>query len=185
MARSKLTDEERKRRRTEYYHEYAQLHPERARESSRRYRQNHPDRRNEIQTRYRESHLEQVRKKNEKFKEINREKVRLAGRIYYATHKDQYQQWQNAHPEYAQAGCRRRRAKMAQLPHTLTTTERKQKRAGGCMFCGTRENLQVAHDIPVTRNGGLTDDNTICLCRRCNSRMNTRTLAEVLGLPPL
>jgi len=182
MPRTRLTDEEQKRKSLERYHKWVQSHPERAREVSRNYRQRHPEKRKETTKKYREEHRDEILEKNRQYKDENREKVRAYGRLYYEMNKEKYQQWQDDHPEYGRRQCQKRRRMIHQLPYTLTPIQREQKKAGGCMFCGTREKLEVAHDIPVSRGGGMTDDNTICLCQRCNRKMGTKTLAEVLGL---
>ena len=50
--------------------------------------------------------------------------------------------------------------------------------AGKCRVCKSTKELQVDHDIPVSRGGSSDIDNLICLCRACNSKKGTRTFAE-------
>lgn len=37
-----------------------------------------------------------------------------------------------------------------------------------CVFCGSNENLQVDHIIPLSRNGKHDEDNMQILCKMCN-----------------
>lgn len=55
----------------------------------------------------------------------------------------------------------------------------------GCFFCGSMEDLALAHDVPTSKNGNTTKGNCFCLCRSCNSKMSDRNLAEVLVQKPL
>ena len=82
------------------------------------------------------------------------------------------------HPEDKRLSQRKRKAMRAATPYTLTRQQIEAILSRGCAFCGTSEYPTLAHDIPVSRGGGTTPDNTFCLCRNCNSRMHTRTLAE-------
>jgi len=55
----------------------------------------------------------------------------------------------------------------------------------GCFFCGSKEDLALAHDIPVSKGGDTTKGNCFCLCRKCNSHMGDKDLSEMLAQVPL
>ena len=50
--------------------------------------------------------------------------------------------------------------------------------SGGCFHCGSLENLEIDHDIPVSRGGEHDESNLICLCRTCNRKKSTKTYSE-------
>jgi 5-methylcytosine-specific restriction endonuclease McrA len=39
-----------------------------------------------------------------------------------------------------------------------------------CEYCGSKENLEIDHIIPVARGGGNTINNLQILCRACNKK---------------
>jgi hypothetical protein len=45
---------------------------------------------------------------------------------------------------------------------------------GRCVICGSDENLQYDHDIPVARGGATTVKNIRILCKSCNKRKGAR-----------
>lgn len=78
----------------------------------------------------------------------NPEKRRASVRKYYETHREQ-----------ARLSCLRRRAKVANLPNTLTSRGMEQLLAiGQGTYPG--EKLHLDHFIPVSSSGGLTRANT-------------------------
>ena len=48
-----------------------------------------------------------------------------------------------------------------------------------CQYCGARTSLTVDHVIPRSKGGTHTWDNVVAACRRCNSRKENRTHADV------
>ena len=76
----------------------------------------------------------------------------------------------------------RRRARLAQLPHTLTADEWEESLEyfnNECAYCGDSEcNLEQEHIIPVSKGGGYTADNIIPACRACNASKKDRDLEE-------
>ena len=56
-----------------------------------------------------------------------------------------------------------------------------------CAFCGSEENLEIDHVIPISRsdieNPGTVRGNLMPLCRSCNASKRDRTLEEYLMDP--
>jgi len=51
-----------------------------------------------------------------------------------------------------------------------------------CIYCGSKENLTVEHILPKCRGGPDIPDNTIKVCKKCNSTKREKRLYEWFGL---
>jgi len=60
--------------------------------------------------------------------------------------------------------------------------QREQELPQECVFCGSREELQIDHLIPRKRGGSDSADNIVWSCRSCNSSRGDRGIFEWLGL---
>ena len=49
-----------------------------------------------------------------------------------------------------------------------------------CVVCGSRENIQMDHIVPITRGGTHSEGNLQPLCRSCNSSKKDKTMTEWL-----
>lgn len=111
------------------------------------------------------------------------ERVRLANRKFYLTHIEEMRERsrlrRQTHPEDKRRGARKRKAKRRGTAFDLTPEQIAAILASGCAFCGTYNSPTLAHDVPVSAGGATTLENTFCLCGSCNSRMWTRTRAQV------
>ena len=47
---------------------------------------------------------------------------------------------------------------------------------GKCLCCGTTENIQVDHVVPLSKGGTNTIDNLQPLCKACNRQKMTKTI---------
>lgn len=159
---------------------------ESGRARAKKYRLAHPERWREIKKRYRSTHREEIagydhrhylahRKENREYNQ----KWRLA----HLTERREYQRrWTLEHRERTREYTRQRETFKAATINNLTISEAESLLAGACFFAqlGDCEGpLCIAHDIPVTKGGNTTRANVFCLCRRHNSWMRTRTLAEL------
>lgn len=48
-----------------------------------------------------------------------------------------------------------------------------QKYGSRCVFCGTQDNLEVSHILPIHRGGNLSEENFLLLCPNCSREMNS------------
>jgi len=130
-------------------------------------------------------HREEMIRKSSEYQKTHREVNNAATRRFRARNPEKNRQWQRdyykANPEKARANCRRRRAKLALVMCTLTSEQEAVILSQGCFFCGAMENLTIAHDVAVSNFGNTTRGNCFCLCQSCNSKMGTKSLADMLG----
>lgn len=127
------------------------------------------------------------------------EKRKACFKKWAAEHKDKMleyrRKWRKKHPESdIKVGLRQRalypekyavrrhtrRASRSNTLYLLTPEQEKEILKTGCLFCGSDKNLTVAHDTPVIKGGATTRGNCFCLCKSCNSKMNTKTLAQTI-----
>lgn len=145
--------------------------PEAAREAARRYRHRHPEKSRESNRKWRAEN-------KKKMSEINRRSYLRdveASRERSARHK-------RRRPDLNRLNAKRYKHRKRGSVVDLSAEDHERIIRGPCEFCGTKENLTLAHDIPVSAGGSTTLGNVFCPCVSCNSRMHTRTRAEVLPL---
>jgi 5-methylcytosine-specific restriction endonuclease McrA len=142
------------------------------------------EKRKECKRKYRESHPESGKVARRLWQIANKEKMLAATRKWRAAHpetvKANNKKWIETHRADAYQYKRQRRAKQSNTIATLTKEQAEQLYAAGCMFCGSHENLTIAHDNPVSNGGNTTLGNCFCLCQPCNSKMHTKSLSDVL-----
>jgi hypothetical protein len=51
-----------------------------------------------------------------------------------------------------------------------------------CIYCGIKQNLTIEHILPTSRGGPNTSDNTVWICKSCNSKKGDKGLYEYFGL---
>jgi 5-methylcytosine-specific restriction endonuclease McrA len=122
----------------------------------------------------------------------NPDKVSAKYRRYRANHpklhREAVRRWRGDHRENVKAWLKKRRAtKAGCLVNDLTAIQwsRLKKHYGGCCaYCFVYvgyQRLTQDHIIPLSRGGNHTLSNVAPCCRSCNSRKQSKTLAEWLG----
>ena len=119
----------------------------------------------------------------EKFREKRRERAK---RKYWADHeaslaRERIRRQDPIRKRSRQEAGERRRARKAQVPHTLTRAEWGEilaQHGNRCSYCGVgfSESLQptMDHVVPICRGGGHTKENLVPACRPCNTRKGIR-----------
>ena len=129
-----------------------------------------PERCRELRTQYYQKHRKKELEYANQYRLENPDKVKAAQK-----------RWSDNNPDKQRANCQRRRARKAITVCDLTPEQSDAILSTGCFFCGSMDNLTLAHDTPVVRGGNTTPGNIFCLCRSCNSSMGTKTLSETIG----
>ncbi len=52
---------------------------------------------------------------------------------------------------------------------------------GNCVYCGSKDNLEIDHIIPISQGGKGTDDNLVSACRDCNTSKNNHNILHFLN----
>ena len=81
------------------------------------------------------------------------------------------------------AAAHRRYARKAGLDCDLTTQQWRlilDMYANRCAYCGSKQDIQQDHVIPISRGGGTTMNNIVPACRKCNQSKKDKTPIEWL-----
>lgn len=183
----------------EYNVKYQKENAERIKEKQKKYYYENLDK----TKKYREENAEIIAEKKRIYRQKNKEKIREYKKEYREKNRERYLEWQREyHREYRKKnreriaelreiwinenperhyeiqvrGQQARRARIAELPHTLTYEEWEETLEFfnySCAYCGDNEcKLEQEHFIPVAHGGGYTADNMIPACRTCNASKN-------------
>ena len=117
------------------------------------------------------------------YRKANPEKEAARKRAYQQANKEKAtatkRAWRQANPEKANAAQERRRArKEGNGVYLVTGKEMARLYASPCAECGSTENIEADHVVPISRGGQHSIGNLQALCRSCNSSKNDRLQVE-------
>lgn len=166
----------------EHYAEYYEENKEEISERKRKHRQENKEKYRE----YDREHYQENKKYYSEYGEKRYQENREYYRKYYQENKEKIIEYDRNYrlenPEVSRMIEQRRRARMAELPHTLTVEEWEEALEYfdySCAYCGVSEEiLHQEHVIPVVKGGGYTADNIIPACKSCNSSKHARDMEE-------
>jgi 5-methylcytosine-specific restriction endonuclease McrA len=188
-----------KKDRREQYKKYHAEHREKRNAQSRERHKKYHDEELEYKCKYREEHHEEIlayareytkkhqkekkeyRDKNKKiinekqrlFRINNPESSRASSKKYHIANKDKFRKYARDH--YAQ--------KMNAPGRGITLEEEKElfeQYGYRCVYCGSRERLELDHIIPLAIGGAHDIDNATVACRICNVTKGCRSLLQFL-----
>lgn len=187
-----------------YNREWRANNPEKARAARSRHYEKHSEKVREWARQYRLKNPEKVINHNRKWYRDHREEVLARGRLWREKHPTYFCQWRRDNPEKVRANTLRwhqenperraiykahRKALELAVPNTLTVDQICCKfLIGHCFYCGSSEDLELDHFIPISRGGGTTLGNTVIACKKCNSSKRAKLpqrILEQLLLPGL
>jgi len=125
-------------------------------------------------------HREKKQARNKQYHIDHREKILASHKQRYKDDPGYLRRWHRDNPEKQTEYDRCKRAHRAETIDNLTVERVAAIKSNGCWFCGTQDDLTLAHDIPVSKKGNTTIANVFCLCRSCNSSMYTKSLSETI-----
>lgn len=139
---------------------------------------------------YRARHPERVKDVLAKWLAKNPTYERDRGRRRYATdpvYRERTQaaarEWMKAHPEYARAAAKLRRARLAGAACDLTVDDARavfEDYSGLCVYC-LAPATTLDHVVPISKGGAHTRDNLVPACKRCNSAKHDKSLLVFLA----
>ena len=134
---------------------------------------------------YYEENKEKVAELKRKWSKKNPEKVAESHRRWREKNLERLAEyllkWGAANPEKSAERGRRRRARKANANGTHTAEQVKARfdyYGNKCIYCGSEEDLQIEHRIPLARGGSDWPANLAPACGPCNRSKGTKTEAE-------
>jgi len=94
-------------------------------------------------------------------------------------HKTKTREWMRNHPEVQRKAKLKRKALKLQngvfvIPNSFFVTLYNSP----CIYCGSTQNIEADHVIPISRGGTHSIGNLAPACRKCNASKNSRTIME-------
>lgn len=127
-----------------------------------------------------------MKEKRKKWGEKNKSHRNEWRKKYYENNtlkiKESIRKWYKKNPEYLRMASQRRKARLLELPHTLTIEEWNECLNFfdyKCAYCGNHDTpMTQEHVIPVINGGGYVVENIIPACQSCNSSKGGKSLEE-------
>lgn len=87
--------------------------------------------------------------------------------------------WYKNNPDAIKRSRLRRsaRARNAGL-FRVTTKEMLKLKAQPCFYCGSNQNIEIDHRVPISRGGSHSIGNLVSACRKCNRSKNSKFITE-------
>lgn len=131
--------------------------------------------RRDAKAKWRMNNPEKQKASEAKYREINREKIAKSQRDYRISNPEArrvaQRRWrQNNKSSVCDAQRRYRKRKLgAKGSHTLLEANQLLEHQGGvCANCGSGQNMELDHIVPLSKGGGDDISNLQWLCRSCN-----------------
>lgn len=132
---------------------------------------------------YYEQNTEKIRERNRKWHKANREKVRLKVDEYYQKNKEymrtKHREWYLENIDAVQINILKRRArKQNNGVYTVLRRDIKRLYSSFCVYCGSFDNIEIDHVLPISRGGVHSIGNLASACLRCNRSKGNKTVME-------
>jgi 5-methylcytosine-specific restriction endonuclease McrA len=109
---------------------------------------------------------------DKKYRQANQERINAYLREYS-------KQYRIEHPEVAKLSKQKRRAnKLNNGIYRVTHKELKSLCAKACFYCGSFNNIEIDHVIPLARGGSHSVGNLVAACVKCNRSKGSKFVTE-------
>ena len=160
----------------EYRKQHYEENSDKEKAISRAWKEANPERVRANTKEWRDANSEKANANTKAWAKLNPEKVKALGRAYREANRDKLKDWikvwREANRDKTRKHNQQRKAKIRNLPYTLTAEQWTDARAyfsNKCAFCGKDKSLTQEHFLAVKHKGGYTKDNIIPSCQSCNS----------------
>ncbi len=131
----------------------------------------------------RKANLDEVREYERAWRAANSEKVWASQKRWRdnnrETYNDTVKRWRRRHPDrYSEARDRYRASRSQAETLDVSRAEIDRIRASACFVCGTRDEIQVDHIVPLSRGGRHSIGNLQPLCAKHNAQKGAKLLVE-------
>lgn len=151
----------------EYNHEYRAKNGEALKEKARLKREASIEEFRLKERLWYQQNTEKVKQKCNKYRMANTESLRLYSRAYKQANPELRRHWEKTR--------RARKGRFKDIAPTLTEIETRNAEFGNrCAYCGSTEQLQVDHFIPISKDGRHSLTNIVPACHACNSSKRDR-----------
>lgn len=117
---------------------------------------------------YYENNKKYVNERNAKYRRLNSEKAAAAKKM-----------WELRFPEKKRRHKLTRRARERGNPTFLILSkEMKRLYASSCAACGSTQNIEADHIVPIARGGSTSIGNLQPLCKSCNCSKGSKLMSE-------
>jgi hypothetical protein len=139
-------------------------HPEETKAYNKQYHLDNKEKEKE----YQEQHKEQIAQNKKNYYLRNKEKCKERSSQWEKSHREKYNRW------HKNRDLRKRSASGNGISHEdwETILERDKK----CLWCEALDDLTLDHVIPIAKGGKHDISNAQVLCRKCNSKKNTKII---------
>lgn len=140
------------------------------------------ERSNELRRKKRAADPEPERQRARAYRAKNRDKARAWHRRWYEKHgANWYPEYRRLNPERVRDMNHRRRA-ATKDPCGETLDRIAAILSLPCAYCGSDENIEVDHIVPLSRGGEHVPENLAPACQRCNRSKHNKLLSEWKGV---
>jgi 5-methylcytosine-specific restriction endonuclease McrA len=139
------------------------------------------------------AHPEMVKRNRAKWLENNLEKNREYQRVWAGEYRKQnplnhrrwktdpkkLAEWRRENPDKTRKQKHERRVReLGARSYSVTSKDMAKLMAGSCIYCGSRELIQIDHVFPLARGGTHSVGNLAPACRTCNVRKSSKFVME-------
>ena len=121
--------------------------------------------------------------RHKKYRESNKAKVKQATLNWQLNNPEAYKKsknkWRLENPEKFRSLKQKRRAKIRDNgTFFISGKEIKKLYESNCFYCGSSDQIEIDHIIPISKGGRHSIGNLVSACRKCNRSKTNKYLAQ-------
>lgn len=121
--------------------------------------------------------------RHKKYREANKQKVRQATLNWQINNPESYKRsknkWRLENPEKFRSLKQKRRAKIRENgTFVISSKEIKRLYESSCFYCGSDNQIEIDHVIPISKGGRHSIGNLVSACKKCNRSKTNKYLVK-------